>query len=357
MSVFGHKEFQHHEQVSFFEDPVTGLKAIIAVHNTNLGPALGGCRMWAYENDEQALKDVLRLSRGMTYKAAITGLPLGGGKSVIIGDRKTKTPDMMRAMGRAVETFRGKYIVAEDVGTTVEDMNFINSQTQHVVGISHGGQGSGDPSPTTALGVFNGLKAAVRHRLGRHDLKGVKVAVQGLGNVGYNLCRHLHEAGAQLFVTDMAGDKVDMAGREFGATAVALNSIYDMEVDVFAPCALGGGINDETLPRLKAKVVAGAANNQLAEARHGDVLRSMNILYAPDYVINAGGLISVYYEHLARKEGRAYDREQVLKHVEKIDATSESIFKRADQEGISTATAADRIAEQRFMKTETSKAA
>lgn len=357
MSVFSHKEFDQHEQVTFFQDPATGLRAIIAVHNTNLGPALGGCRMWAYENDEQALKDVLRLSRGMTYKAAITGLPLGGGKSVIIGDKKTKTPELMRAMGRAVNTFGGKYIVAEDVGTSVDDMNFINSQTPHVVGISHGGQGSGDPSPTTALGVFMGLKAAVRHRLGKNDLQGVRVAVQGLGNVGYNLCRHLHEAGAQLFVTDIAADKMDLAGREFGATAIALNSIYDMDVDVFAPCALGGGINDETLPRLKAKVVAGAANNQLAEARHGDALRQMNILYAPDYVINAGGLISVYYEHLARKEGKAYDREQVLKHVEKIDATSDSIFKRADQDGVSTATAADRIAEQRFKQTATSKAA
>lgn len=357
MSVFSHKEFDQHEQVSFFQDPVTGLRAIIAVHNTNLGPALGGCRMWNYETDEQALKDVLRLSRGMTYKAAITGLPLGGGKSVIIGDKKMKTPDLMRAMGRAVDTFRGKYIVAEDVGTSVEDMNFINSQTQHVVGISHGGQGSGDPSPTTALGVFMGLKAAVRHRLGKTDLRGLKVAVQGLGNVGYNLCRHLHDAGAQLFVTDIAADKIDMAGREFGATAVALNSIFDLDVDVFAPCALGGVINDETLPRIKAKVIAGAANNQLAEARHGDMLRSMNMLYAPDYVINAGGLISVYYEHLARKEGKAYDRQQVLAHVEKIDATSESIFKRAEQEGISTAVAADRIAEQRFKKPATSKAA
>ena len=357
MSVFSHKEFDNHEQVSFFQDPATGLRAIIAVHNTNLGPALGGCRMWNYDTDEQALKDVLRLSRGMTYKAAITGLPLGGGKSVIIGDRKLKTPDLMRAMGRAVDTFRGKYIVAEDVGTSVDDMNFINSQTQHVVGISHGGQGSGDPSPTTALGVFMGLKAAVRHRLGKSDLKGLKVAVQGLGNVGYNLCRHLHEAGAQLFVTDIAADKIDMASREFGATAVALNSIFDLDVDVFAPCALGGVINDETLMRIKAKVVAGAANNQLAEARHGDALRSMNVLYAPDYVINAGGLISVYYEHLARKEGKAYDRAQVLAHVEKIDATSESIFKRADQDGVSTATAADRIAEQRFKAPAASKAA
>ncbi|TAL29103.1 MAG: Glu/Leu/Phe/Val dehydrogenase [Alphaproteobacteria bacterium] len=358
MSVFSHKEFDQHEQVSFFHDAATGLRAIIAMHNTNLGPALGGCRMWSYESDDAALKDVLRLSKGMTYKAAVAGLPLGGGKSVIIGDsKKHKTPELMRAMGRAVNSFGGQYIVAEDVGTTTEDMNHINSQTKHVVGIAGGAHGSGDPSPTTALGVFTGLKAAVRHRLQRNDLKGLKVAVQGLGNVGYNLCRHLHQAGAQLIVTDMAADKVDMASREFGAMAVALNSIYDIEADVFAPCALGGILNDDTLTRIKAKVIAGAANNQLAEARHGDVLRDMKVLYAPDYVINAGGLISVYYEHLARSTNKAFERQMVLDHVAKIDGTSESIFKRADQEGISTSLAADRIAEGCFKSKKACKAA
>lgn len=357
MSVFTHKEFDQHEQVSYFHCQKTGLKAIIAVHNTNLGPALGGCRMWAYENDAAALTDVLRLSRGMTYKAAITGLPLGGGKSVIIGDKKTKTPDMMRAMGRAVESFGGRYIVAEDVGTTTDDMNYISSQTKNVVGIAGGSHGSGDPSPTTALGVFTGLKSAVRFRMGRNDLKGIKVAVQGLGNVGYNLCRYLHEAGAQLFVTDMAADKVDSASREFGAIPVALNSIYDVDADVFAPCALGAIINDETLPRLKAQVVAGAANNQLAEARHGDELRRKGILYAPDYLINAGGLISVYYEHLARQTGKPHDRQAVLDQVAKIDATAETIFKRSDAEDISTSLAADRVAEARIVEKKACKAA
>lgn len=358
MSVFSHKEFDQHEQISFFHDAATGLRAIIAVHNTNLGPALGGCRMWAYESDDAALKDVLRLSKGMTYKAAVAGLPLGGGKSVIIGDsKKHKTPDLMRAMGRAVNSFGGQYIVAEDVGTTTEDMNHINSQTKHVVGIAGGAHGSGDPSPTTALGVFTGLKAAVRHRLARQDLKGLKVAVQGLGNVGYNLCRHLHEAGAQLIVTDMAADKVDLASREFGAMAVALNSIYDIEADVFAPCALGGILNDDTLKRIKAKVIAGAANNQLAEPRHGDVLRDMKVLYAPDYVINAGGLISVYYEHLARSTNKSFERQMVLDHVARIDGTSESIFRRAEQEGISTSLAADRIAEGCFRSKKACKAA
>lgn len=354
MTVFSHKEFDQHEQVSFFHCPQSGLKAIIAVHNSNLGPALGGCRMWAYESDEAAIKDVLRLSKGMTYKAAVAGLPLGGGKSVIIGDKKHKTPDMMRAMGRAVDAMGGKYIVAEDVGTTVEDMGHIASQTKHVVGMAGH---SGDPSPTTALGTFTGLKTAVRYRLGKTELKGLTVAVQGLGNVGYSLCRQLHEAGAKLIVTDMAADKVDMAVREFGAQSVALAAIYDVDADVFAPCALGGIINDDTITRLKAKVVAGAANNQLAEARHGDMLRQREILYAPDFVINAGGLISVYYEHLARSTGKTYDRQAVLDQVAKIDGTLDMIFKRSDAENISAGLAADRVAESRFKTKQACKAA
>ncbi|MBI1215627.1 MAG: amino acid dehydrogenase [Alphaproteobacteria bacterium] len=358
MSVFTHKEFDDHEQVSFFTDPHTGLRAIIAVHNTNLGPALGGCRMWAYENDDLALTDVLRLSRGMSYKAAISGVPLGGGKSVIIGDsRKIKTPELMRAMGRAVDTFGGRYIVAEDVGTSVEDMNNIHRETDHVVGISDKGEGSGDPSPTTAYGVYVGFKSAVRHRLGKDSVKGLKVAVQGLGNVGYNLCKHLHEDGAELFVTDVQTDRIDMAVTEMGATPVGLHDIYGMDVDVFAPCALGGILNDDTIPLLKAKVVAGAANNQLAEARHGDMLRDLNVLYAPDYVINAGGLINVYYEYLARKGGKAYDRAGVMAHVEQIDATATRIFDRAEKEGICTAMAADQIAELAFKEKKNCKAA
>jgi leucine dehydrogenase len=349
MSVFSHNEFHNHEQVSFFNDEKTGLKAIISVHNTNLGPALGGCRMWNYESDEQALRDVLRLSRGMTYKAAITGLPLGGGKSVIIGDpKKVKTPDLMKAMGRAVETFGGRYIVAEDVNTTVEDMNNMHTQTRSVVGVSHNGEGSGDPSPTTAYGVYVGLKAAVRYRLHRSDLRGLKVAVQGLGNVGFNLCKLLHKDGAQLFVTDVAPERVTQAVKEFGAKAVGLNDIYSQDVDVFAPCALGAILNDGTIKQLKAKVVAGAANNQLAEARHGEILRDIKVLYAPDYLINAGGLISVYFEYAGRQEGKVYSREHVLAHVNKIDETAESIFRRAEQDSTSTSAAADRIAEQRF---------
>jgi leucine dehydrogenase len=360
MSVFSHPEFDQHEQVSFFQCQRTGLKAIISVHNTNLGPALGGCRMWAYDNDEQALRDVLRLSRGMTYKNAISDLPLGGGKSVIIGDsRKQKSPELMRAMGRAVDTFGGRYVIAEDVGTTVEDMVNISAETEHVMGIPLEGQdhGSGDPSPTTALGVFVGLKAAVRHRLGKADLKGVTVAVQGLGNVGYNLCRLLSQDGAKLVVTDVQTDRVEMAVREFSAQAVGLKEIYDAQAEVFAPCALGAILNDETIPRLKAQVVAGAANNQLAEARHGDVLRSKNILYAPDYVINAGGVISVYYELQAKKTGGTYDRQKVLKHVDRIAETMDLLVKRSEQDNISMGLAADRIAEQRFKAKAASKAA
>jgi leucine dehydrogenase len=358
MSVFNHPEFNRHEQVSFFQCDKTGLKAIIAVHNTSLGPALGGCRMWAYESDEQALRDVLRLSYSMTYKAAITGLPLGGGKSVIIGDaKKIKTPALMQAMGKAVETFNGRYIVAEDVGTTVEDMNAIHSQTKHVVGMSHGSEGTGDPSPTTALGVYTGLKSAVRYRLHRSDMKGIKVAVQGLGNVGYNLCRLLAKDGAQLLVTDMQKEKIDMAVQEFGAKGVAMNDIYSQDADVFSPCALGAILNDATIKSLKAKVIAGAANNQLSEARHGDVLRHLKILYAPDYAINAGGLINVHYEHVSRITGQAYDRAAVIAHVQKIGETSESIFRYAEQDGIATNTAADRIAEQRLNSSDITKAA
>ncbi len=358
MSVFSHKEFDQHEHVSFFTCPKTGLKAIIAVHNTNLGPALGGCRMWAYENDEQALNDVLRLSRGMTYKSAITGLPLGGGKSVIIGDaRKIKTPELMQEMGRAVDTFGGKYIIAEDVNTTVEDMNNIHKKTEHVVGISHDGQGSGDPSPTTAYGVYVGLKAAVRFKMGKEDVKGIKVAVQGLGNVGYNLCKLLHNDGAILFVTDINTDRVQQAVNEFGATAVALNDIYDVDADVFAPCALGAILNDDTIARLKVSVIAGAANNQLAEFRHGKAVADRKILYAPDYLINAGGIINVYFEYAARQPGKSYTRDEVLVHVNKIDETATMIFKKAEQEGIPTSEAADRIAEERFKAVKNCKAA
>ncbi len=348
LSVFSHPEFMQHEKVSFFHDAQTGLKAIIAIHNTTLGPALGGCRMWAYASDEEAVRDVLRLSRGMTYKAAITGLPLGGGKSVIIGDaRKDKTPEMMRAMGRAVDSLGGRYIIAEDVGTTVDDLSQMATQTKYAVGITHGEHG-GDPSPVTAYGVYVGLKAAVKHRLKKDDLRGLHVAVQGLGNVGYNLCKLLHKDGAKLSVTDVQADRIELAVKECGATAVSLNDIYDVECDVFAPCALGAIVNADTLARIKAPVIAGAANNQLATAADGDRVREKNILYAPDYVINAGGLICVHYEHQARLKGQPLNTAEMMAHVERIADTTAQIFAKADKEGISTALAADLLAEQRF---------
>ena len=350
MLVFDHVEFDNHEKVAFFHDAETGLKAIISLHNLNRGPALGGCRMWAYENDEEALTDVLRLSKGMTYKAAVAGLPLGGGKSVIIGDaKKIKTSELMQAMGRAVAQMGGNYIIAEDVNTNVSDMQEIAKNTNSVVGLpAQEGHGAGDPSPLTAYGVFVGLKAAVKHRLDRNDLKGLKVAVQGLGHVGYTLCRHLHEAGAKLIVTDINTDVLEKAKTEFGATVVGLDEIYDVDADVYAPCALGATLNDDTIPRLKVPVVAGAANNQLKTMKHAGMLKEHGILYAPDYVINAAGLINVYYEYVARRQGGGYEIDEVYTHIEKIADTLGQIFEIADSEDIATAQAADRLAEERF---------
>lgn len=351
MNFFNNNAFNHHEHVSFFYDQATGLKAIIAIHNTNLGPALGGCRMWDYASDEEALYDVLRLSQGMTYKAALAGLPLGGGKSVIIGNPKTmKSAALMRSMGKAVESLRGKYIIAEDVGTSVEDMNQMSETCNHVTGLLKNNQGSGDPSPVTAHGVFVGMKSAVRYRLQREELRGLKIAVQGLGHVGFHLYELLHKEGALLLVTDVDQEKINAAVQQFGATAVELDKIYDVEADIFSPCALGAVINDETIKRLKVKIVAGASNNQLAEVRHGEMLAERGILYAPDYAINVGGLISVYYEYASRYHGIEFSRENVFAHTNKLEATLENIFSYAEQHKISTAAAADIIAEKLFQR-------
>jgi leucine dehydrogenase len=342
MSVFGDQDFDNHEQVVFAADQETGLRAIIAIHDTTRGPALGGCRMWAYADERSAINDVLRLSRGMTYKNALADLPRGGGKSVIIGDARTaKTPALMAAMGRAVEALGGRYIVAEDVGTTVEDMEIVRRHTRHVAGLAQGG---GDPSPATAYGVFSGIRAAVAHKLGRTSLDGVRVAVQGLGHVGQNLCRHLAGEGAKLYVTDIWPDNVARVVEEFGATAVAPEAIYDVEADVFSPCALGAVINDDTLPRLAVSIVAGAANNQLAEDRHGAELARRGILYAPDYVINAGGVINISHEQMPG----GYDRERAFQHVARIHDTLMLVMERAERDGVPTNTAADRIARERF---------
>lgn len=344
MAVFDHPAFDAHEHVVFHNDAASGLKAIIAIHNTARGPSVGGCRMWPYASEAEGLADALRLSRGMSYKSALANLPFGGGKSVIFGDPSTdKSEALWRAMGRFVESLGGRYVIAEDVGTSPADMEIVRRETAHVAGIAEGG--SGDPSPATARGVFVGIRAAVLARLGNDSLKDVKIAVQGLGHVGYELCRLLAAEGAVLYVADINRGQVARAGKELGATATDPDTVYDLDVDVFAPCALGAVLNDETIPRLKATVVAGSANNQLAEARHAEALKQAGILYAPDYAINAGGIINI------ANEGPAYTHERAFAQVAKIYDTLQEIFSRAEAEGISTAAAADRIALQRLRTT------
>ena len=349
MAVFSLSDFADHEQVVFVSDDKSGLKAIIAVHNSNLGPALGGCRMWPYASEEEAIRDVLRLSRGMTYKSAMANLKLGGGKSVIIGNPRTqKTPELLAAFARALEQLNGRYIAAEDSGTSVADMKTMTQFTRHVAGIhdkpSDAGTRSGDPSPATAYGTFIGIKAAVKERLGRDSLEGLRVAVQGVGNVGFDLARQLKAAGAQLWVTDIHREPLLQAGKELGATVVAPEEIFGLDVDVFAPCALGAVLSDATIPQLKASIVAGAANNQLAEPRHGVELMKRGILYAPDYVINAGGIIDVYHERIG------FDRAALIKHIEGIEDNLMEIFERARKEERPTGEVADAIAEERFRR-------
>ncbi len=341
--VFDHPEFRNHETVSFVCDPATGLKAIIAIHDTTRGPALGGCRVWPYGSTDEALTDALRLSRGMTYKNALAGLDLGGGKAVILADpRKDKTPDMMRAFGTYVERLSGSYITAEDVGVSPSDMEAVAERTAHVRGTS--ATGLGDPSPYTALGVFEGLKAAAAHAFGTSALNGITVSVQGLGHVGYDLCAHLHGAGARLIVSDIHAPAVDRAVAAFGATVVAPSEAHAAPADIFAPCALGGGLNARTIPDIRARIVAGAANNQLGHAADGAALKARGILYAPDYAINAGGVISIA---LARP-GEADDlvREKTLA----IGATLAEIFRRAEAEDLTPEAVADRMAEERLVR-------
>ena len=347
MSVFSHSEFDSHEVVAYHSDSRTGLRAIIAVHNTNLGKGLGGCRMWPYGSDDEALTDVLRLSRGMTYKAALAGLPLGGGKSVIIGDPRTgKTPELIRAMGRFVNRIGGAYIVAEDSGTGVADIRLMAQETKFVGGLADektAAEGrTGDPSPATALGVYFGIRAAVRHRLGRDDLQGVRVAIQGVGNVGYRLARHLHENGAELWIADTHLPSVERCVRELGATAVSPEQLFNLDVDVLAPCALGAVLNDATVTQIKAPIVAGAANNQLARPAHDAALLGKDILYAPDYVINAGGIIDIFYER------PGYQWAIVEAHLRKIGTTLTHIFERSTREGLPTGQIADGMAEEIF---------
>lgn len=345
MEVFKYLEKYDYEQLVFCQDKQSGLKAIIAIHDTTLGPALGGTRMWTYESEEAAIEDALRLARGMTYKNAAAGLNLGGGKTVIIGDpRKDKSEELFRAFGRYIQGLNGRYITAEDVGTTVADMDLIHEETDFVTGISPAFGSSGNPSPVTAYGVFKGMKAAAKAAFGSDSLEGRTVAVQGVGNVAYSLCRHLHEEGAQLVVTDINKEAVQRVVEEFGAKAVNPDEIYGVECDIFAPCALGAVINDETIPQLKAKVIAGSANNQLKDTAHGDLIHEMGIVYAPDYVINAGGVINV------ADELYGYNSERAMKKVELIYDNIEKVIAISKRDGIPTYVAADRMAEERIEK-------
>jgi leucine dehydrogenase len=329
-----------HEQVVFCYEPSCGYKGIIAIHNSVLGPALGGTRFWNYSSDQDAFVDALRLARGMTYKAAVAGLNLGGGKSVIIGDPKTTNREaIFRAHGRFVETLKGRYITAEDVGTSVDDMEYVAMETEHVTGRAGT---SGDPSPVTAYGVYRGIKAAAFSKYGSDDLAGKTVTVQGVGHVGYYLCQNLAAEGANLVVTDIDQERVDRVVREFKARPVGTGEIYGIEADIYAPSALGATINDETIPQLKVDIVAGAANNVLAEARHGDELHKRGILYAPDYVINAGGLINVCGEL------NGWTAERSMRKAGDIYNTLCQIFAVAESEGIPTYRAADRVAERRI---------
>ncbi|GEL77390.1 Leu/Phe/Val dehydrogenase [Tenuibacillus multivorans] len=343
MELFKYLGEHDYEQVVFCHDENSGLKAIIAIHDTTLGPALGGTRMWTYDSEEDAVVDALRLAKGMTYKNAAAGLNLGGGKTVIIGDpKKDKNPEMFRAFGRYIQGLNGRYITAEDVGTTVHDMDTIYTETDFVTGISPEFGSSGNPSPATAYGVYLGMKATAKEAFGSDSLEGKTVAVQGVGNVAYNTCKYLHEEGAKLIVTDINKEAVKRAMEDFGAKAVDPDDIYSVDCDIYAPCALGATINDETIPQLKAKAIAGSANNQLAEPRHGEKLNELGIVFAPDYVINSGGVINV------ADELNGYNKDRAYKQIEQIYDSLGKIFEISKRDNIPTDQAADRMAEERI---------
>ena len=344
MEVFDMREFDGHELVIFGHDAPTGLRAIIAIHSTVLGPAAGGCRMWPYASTTEAAADVLRLSRGMSYKNAMAGLPFGGGKAVIIGDARTaKTPELFAAFGRMVDSLRGRYVTAEDVGTTTADMAHVERVTRYVSGLGRApGEAGGDPAPMTALGVFLGIRAAVKFRLGRADLAGLTVAVQGAGGVGYHLCGMLAAAGARLKVADVLPQALERVCDEFKAAPVPAVQVLEEQADVLAPCALGAILDARSTRKLRVPVVAGAANNQLATPEDGEALRAAGILYAPDYVINAGGIISVAREYYGGTEA------QVIEDIQGIPARLTEIFERARREGRAPNEVADRMARERL---------
>ncbi|MDT0644706.1 Glu/Leu/Phe/Val dehydrogenase [Zunongwangia sp. F363] len=342
--VFGQLSFDNHEQVVFCNDKDTGLKAIIGIHNTVLGPALGGTRMWNYTSEWEALNDVLRLSRGMTFKSAITGLNLGGGKAVIIGDAKTqKTPELMRRFGEFVHSLSGKYITAEDVGMETEDMDTIREVTPYVTGISEAKGGAGNPSPVTAYGVFMGMKAAAKFKFGDDNLEDRSVLVQGIGHVGETLVEHLTQEGAKVYISDINEGRLQEISKKYGAIIFEEEDVYSANVDIYAPCALGATINDDTIERLQAKIIAGAANNQLAdEVSHGKILQEKGIVYAPDFLINAGGIINVYAEL------ENYGRKEIMRKTENIYNTTLQIFETARKRDLTTHFAALEIARQRI---------
>jgi leucine dehydrogenase len=347
MEIFDMGEFDGHELVVFGHDAATGLRAIIAIHSTALGPAAGGCRMWPYATTTEAVADVLRLSRGMSYKNAMAELPFGGGKAVIVGDsRRTKTPALFQAFGRLVDSLGGRYITAEDVGTTTADMANVAHATRYVAGLGAApGAAGGDPGPKTALGVYLGIKAAVKFALGRSALKGVRVAIQGLGGVGHHLCSLLAGDGAELLVADVQPSAIERACELFKAQPVGVDEVLGLDVDVLAPCALGGVLNSQSIPRLRARVIAGAANNQLAQDQDGTALQAAGILYAPDYVINAGGIISVSREY----HGGASEA-QVVADIQAIPARLTEIFERARRENCTTNAVADQMARERLSR-------
>ncbi|MEZ4802409.1 MAG: Glu/Leu/Phe/Val dehydrogenase [Gelidibacter sp.] len=341
--VFGQVSFDDHEQIVFCNDKDTGLKAIIGIHNTVLGPALGGTRMWSYGNEWEALNDVLRLSRGMTFKSAITGLNLGGGKAVIIGDAKTqKTPELMRKFGEFVHSLSGKYITAEDVGMTTEDMDTVREVTPYVTGISESKGGAGNPSPITAYGVFMGMKAAAKFKFGSDVLEDKTIFVQGIGHVGEALVEHLVNEGAKVTIADISQERLESVRSKYNVTIYGGKDLYSEPMDIYAPCALGATINDQTINKLKAQIIAGAANNQLAEDKHGKMLQDMGIVYAPDFLINAGGIINVYAEL------ENYGKQEIIRKTENIYNTTLEILERAKANGVTTNMAALNMAKERI---------
>jgi leucine dehydrogenase len=343
-SIFNKLEEFGHKKVVFCSDPDTGLKAIIAIHDTTLGPALGGTRMWAYKTEQDALNDVLRLSKSMTYKAAISGLNLGGGKAVIIGDsRKDKTEALLRKFGRFIKNLNGEFITAEDVGTNPKDMEYIRMETQHVTGVPESIGGSGDPSPISALGVFMGIKASIKELYGNDSLTGKSVIVQGIGHVGENLVKLLREENAKVYVSDINEERTGQVSKKYGAEAVSNNNIFDIDADIYSPCALGATVNTYTINKLKCAIIAGSANNQLEdETLHGQMLLDKGILFAPDYVINAGGIINCYSELMG------FSKKRTMQLTENIYDATRNVLRLSKAENISTIQAANKIAEKRI---------